>query len=75
MIFEHNFITNVRDPSLKTHQPSRRHALRSAAPPEAVKNDSGTVQTVNATARSRLIRLKWKRTTARWALKIGNSSG
>ena len=63
MIYERNFITNVRDarqgPSLKTHQPSRRHALGSAAPPEAIKNDSGTVQTVKATAIWWAIRLKF----------------
>ena len=52
------FATRDR-PQPQTHQPSCRHALGSAAPPEAVKNDSGTVQTVKATTIWWAIRLKF----------------
>ena len=57
------FATRDR-PQPQTHQPSRRHALGSAAPPEAVKNDSGTVQTVNAPVIWWVIRLKLSRRSA-----------
>ena len=61
MIYERNFITNIRDareapasnPSTVT--PSRTWV---SCPPEALKTDSGTVQTVNAPVIWRVTRLK-----------------
>ena len=58
MIYERNFITNVRDArQAPASKPICCHAVTHLAP-EAVETDSGTVETVNAATNFGVIRFK-----------------